>query len=264
MRRYRKFYRLKKKKSIFRNRFFGLTILILIFFFGLFYFLVFSTTFQIKEIKISGNQKVSTESLENFIREKISQQILFFSSKNIFLINLNKINEAIFKKFPQVVKVNFKRNLPNTLIVKIEERKPTAIFCQNETCFFIDKEGIIFEEIIDFKPQQLVVRNITLLKELKLGEEIVEKELISQILEIESKIKNELKIPLNEILIVSEDKLNFKTSESWEIYFNPQKDINWQLTKLRLVLEKEIPLEKRKNLEYIELRFGNFAYPKYR
>jgi len=53
----------------------------------------------------------------------------------------------------------------------------------------------------------------------------------------------------------------------WEIYFNlqkDQKDIDWQLVKLRAVLEEKIPSENRKDLEYIELRFGNFAPYKYK
>ena len=65
-------------------------------------------------------------------------------------------------------------------------------------------------------------------------------------------------------MIVSDEKLTGLTTEDWEVYFNLQKDIEWQLTKLRAVLEEKIPPEKRKDLEYIELRFGNFAPFKYK
>ncbi len=101
-------------------------------------------------------------------------------------------------------------------------------------------------------------------KELKLGDRVLEKELLSSILEIESKLKNNLKIIPEEALVVSEERINLKTSEGWEIYLNPKGDIEWQLTKLRVDLEEEIPQERRKDLEYIELRFGNFAPYKYK
>ena len=101
-------------------------------------------------------------------------------------------------------------------------------------------------------------------KELKLGDRVLEKELISAILEIESKLENDLKIPIEEVLVVSDERINIKTSDGWEIYLNPKGDIEWQLTKLRVDLEEEIPQERRKDLEYIELRFGNFAPYKYR
>jgi hypothetical protein len=65
-------------------------------------------------------------------------------------------------------------------------------------------------------------------------------------------------------LIISEEELHFQTQDNWEIFINPQKDIDWQLTKLKEALEEAIPKEKVKNLEYIDLRFGNFAFPKYK
>jgi len=96
-----------------------------------------------------------------------------------------------------------------------------------------------------------------------LGNKVIEKEFLSSILDTESKLENNLKIPVEEVLVVSDERINLKTSEGWEIYLNPKGDVDWQLTKLSEVLEKEIPLEKRGNLQYIELRFGNFAPYKY-
>jgi len=64
--------------------------------------------------------------------------------------------------------------------------------------------------------------------------------------------------------MVSQDRINVQTEQGWKIYFNPQEDISWQITKLSSVLEKEIPPEDRENLEYIELRFGNLAPFKYK
>ncbi len=274
MKKYRKPYRVKKKKPIFRNRFFWLGILIFVVIIGIFYLICFSAFFQIKEIKISGNsafaeasadkQKVSIEDIRNVIEKEVEQKFLFWPSKSIFLINLKEINEMVLEEFPQLAKVNLKRSFPDTMLIEIEERKPVAIFLQNENIFFIDREGIIFEQVVDVKPQQIITRNLDATKELKLGEKVIEKELLSKILEIEFKLKTDLKIESPEILVVSEERLNVKTSEGWEIYFNLEGDINWQLTKLGAVLEKEIPLERREDLEYIDLRFGNLAPFKYR
>ena len=51
-------------------------------------------------------------------------------------------------------------------------------------------------------------------------------------------------------------------TEGWEIYFTQEEDRSWQETKLREVLEKQIPPEKRSRLQYIDVRFGNQAYVK--
>ena len=273
MKKYRKPYRVKKKKSIFRNRFFWLGILILIVFIGLFYFLVFSSFFQIKEIKISGNsafaealadrQKISVENIQEVIEKEIEQRVLFLPSKSIFLADFPKIKAKISEIFPQIAQINCKREFPDTLTVTIEERKPTAVFNQEDLYFFLDKEGIIFENTLA-GGQLIKIKKAIKDKELKLGDRVLEKELISAILEIESKLENDLKIPIEEVLVVSDERINIKTSDGWEIYLNPKGDIEWQLTKLRVDLEEEIPQERRKDLEYIELRFGNFAPYKYR
>jgi len=263
MKKYRKPYRVKKKKSIFRNRFFWLGILFLIVFIGLFYFLVFSSFFQIKEIKISGNQKIQTQALQNLIQEQIVNKLLPFSSKSIFLADFPKIKAKISETFPQIAQINFKREFPDTLTAKVEERKPTAVFNQEDLYFFLDKEGIIFENTLA-EGQLIKIKKAVKAKELKLGDRVLEKELLSSILEMEPKLENNLKIPIEEVLVVSDERINLKTSEGWEIYLNPRGDIEWQLTKLRVDLEEEIPQERRKDLEHIELRFGNFAPYKYR
>jgi len=262
MKNFRKPYRLKKKKSILKSRFFWLTILILIIFGGIFYLIFFYPLFQIKEIEISGNQKIFKENLENFLKEKINQNFLFFSStKSIFLINFSQIKKELFKNFPQIDEINLKRKFPNSIVLQINEKKPVAIFCKEE-CFFIDEEGIIFESTL-IEPNFFILKK-EIKGEIILGQEVIKKEQISKILEIDSKLKNELKILTKEILVVSEERFNVKNLENWQIYFNFKENLDWQLTKLRTVLEKEIPHEKRKNLEYIDLRFGNFAPYKYK
>ena len=232
IKKYRKPYRVKKKKPIFRNRFFWLGILIFVVIVGIFYLICFSSFFQIKEIKISGNsafapasaeatagkeasadkQKVSIEDIRNVIEKEVEQKFLFFPSKSIFLINLKEINEMVLEKFPQLAKINLKRSFPDTMLIEIEERKPVAIFCQKTTThpphppaeagpyyFFIDGEGIIFEEVSEAAPQWLQIKNLTLAADLKIGEEAIKKEKLSQVLEIKSKLGENLKILLTDV-----------------------------------------------------------------
>jgi len=265
MKKYRKPYRVKTKKSIFRNRFFWLGILILVIFSGFFYLTCFHSFFQIKVIKISGNEKVSTESLENLLNEKISQKVLFFPSQSIFLANFGEIKKEILKNFPQVAETDLKRKFPETILVQIKERKPAAVFCpffpeEGESCFFIDKEGIVFEPLLlNVTRKDLITLKKDIGWEINLGSSVIEEEQLSKILEVESKLKNEMKILLEEVLVVSEERFDAKTLEGFQIYFNFKENLNWQLTKLKAVLEEEIPLEKWKDLEYIDVRFGNFA-----
>jgi len=278
MRKYRKPHRIKKRKLFFRNRFFWLGILILIIFGGVFYLICFHSLFQVKVIKISGNQKVALEDLENLLNKKINHPPPIFwwgASQSIFLVNFSEIKKEILKNFPQIEETDLKRKFPNRILIQIKERKPVAVFCftrlsfpsenlggRDDNCFFIDKYGIAFERAITREDLVTLKKEIT--REINLGEKIVEEEQLSKILEVEAKLKNELKILVQELLIVSEARFEAKTLEGFQIYFNFQEDLDWQLTKLKAVLEEEISQERRKNLEYIDVRFGNFAPYKYR
>ena len=51
--------------------------------------------------------------------------------------------------------------------------------------------------------------------------------------------------------------------EGWDIYLNMQKDIEWQITKIETVFLEELSQEKRENLLYIDVRFGDQVYLKY-
>jgi len=263
---YKKSYRIKKKKSIlwiFKSKIFLLFLLFLIISGTIFYFVVFSSFFQIKEIKISGNKKVSAEEIRNNITKQVNKKIIFFNTKSIFLADLKEINEILLEKFPRIAKVDLNREFPGSLSAQIEERKPVAVFCNSE-CFFIDKNGVIFENISEIPSEILIIKTENIDKELNFlkGAKILEKEQLNQILKINSKLKDDLKIPVEEILAISKKRINAKTSEGWEIYFNPERDLEWQLAELSILLKKRIPPEKRKNIEYIDLRFDKiFIFP---
>lgn len=271
MKNFRKPHRLKKKKSIFRNRFFWLGILILIIFGGVFYFILFHSFFRVREIKVSGNSFLAEDSAENrkfllseiekTVGENVNQRFLFFSSQSIFLFNSKKVNDEILKKFPQIAELDLKRKLPDIISVNFKERKPEAVFCQETNCFFLDKKGVIFEFTV--KEEGFAVLKKDTDKKMNLGEKIITEEELSKILKVESNLKNDLKILTQEILVISEARFNIKASDGFQIFFNFKEDLDWQIKKLRAVLEEEIPSEKWKKLEYIDVRFGNFAPYKY-
>jgi len=273
----RKPHRFKIKKPVVKNRFFLSGFFIFVFLIVILYSLFFSDFFQIKEVVVSGNKKVLKEEIIKVAENEFLKKKLFFPAKNILLVNLGNIKENILDAFPQIADVKIKRKLPKTLSFNILERKGVAQFCRAfelftkeesqtvyQKCFLLDEEGVVFEEIIKdniFLPKIVLSKNQEK-NELELGQEIIENQLLSGILDIFSQLKD-LNIETKEFLIVSEERINVKTLDNWEIYFNPKEDLDWQLTKLKAVL-KNIPLEKRNDLEYIELRFGNFAPPKYR
>jgi len=239
--RYKKSFRTKKKRQILKNKFFWFGFSALIVFLGCLYLFLFSPVFQIKEIQVSGIEK---KSLEKIPPEEI-RGIILKNTNNIFLLNLGSLSKTILEKYPKIANINFKRKLPGSLTVQIEERKPAVLLSRKGDYFLVDKEGVAFEKISAIPPEMLVVK----IKEFDSPPSIDQ---MDEILKIKS---NEI-IAIKEILLVSNSRFNAKTQEGWEIYFNPKENLDWQLTELALVLKQKIPPNERKNLEYIDLRFN--------
>jgi cell division septal protein FtsQ len=246
----RKRLRIKKKKPFFKKPIFWILFFLILILAAISSVIFFSNIFKIKRIEILGEQRIQKEDFKKFLESKIE-------AKNIFLIKLDPIKNEILKNFPQISSVEIKRKFPSILLFKIAERKEVAAFCQKEDCYLIDKEGIVFERGGE---GILKIERENFGGEIKPGDRVIEKAILEKILEISKKIE----FGIEKVTIISEDNLHFKTSQSFEIFIDPQKDIDWQITKLKVALENAIPKEKIGDLEYIDLRFGNFAYPKYK
>ncbi|MFH1894420.1 MAG: FtsQ-type POTRA domain-containing protein [Patescibacteria group bacterium] len=252
---YKKPYRIKRKKSILKNRFFWSGLLFLVLAGGIIWLVCFAPFFQIKGVNISGCQKVKTQELESAIKSQIVKNMAFFDTQSIFLVNSGKITSEIIKNFPQIEKISVQKNLPDKLAVSVEERKPVALLCQGEKCFLVDKNGAAFEETSEADYQGPKIKSQILLSEIKPGEIVIESNLMAQILKINSKLKDDLKIALQEFDIASEQRLNVRTLGGWEAYFNLKGDIDWQIIELKTILENKIPPGNWGNLDYIDLRF---------
>jgi cell division septal protein FtsQ len=258
---YRQPHRFRKKRHILKNRFFWLTFLSLIILGGIFYFSLFSDFFQVKRINVTGSQKVSSSDIKSVAVAGLEQKLLLFKTKSIFLININKIKTDLSAKFPLLDEVTITRGLPDVLNIKVKERKEIGIFCRDIDCFLMDGQGVIFENTATDTPL-LKFANQTFSQELNLGKQVFERGILNSILKIESTLRENFGIPVKEVSMVAEDRLNLKTSEDWEIYFNLKGDLQWQTTELAALLENKLPMEKRKNLKYVDLRFDKiYVFP---
>ncbi len=246
--RYKKKFREKKKKRILPYilfSFLGISI-----FLGLFYFFIFSSFFFIKEVSINSNDN----EIYNFTNNFINKRILFLPTKSVFLFNSNKLKNQLLTHFPHIKKIDTKLNLFSlSLSIDLELREKTFILCDNSNCYNVDESGFVFsysekeEPFIRFEGEN---KEITITDTALSAEEM---NLISEVINL---------LDVEEIIIISQRRINIKTKEDWTIHFNPLKDHKEQIENLFLVLEEYIK-EKEKELEYMELRFQDKVYFKY-
>jgi cell division septal protein FtsQ len=265
-----KVHKIKPRKSIFRRPVFWYSILVLIIASACAYFFFFYPDFQVKNIIISGNEKINTKDIENLAWSQVSKKIFgIFEwnvfTKSIFLVDTGKINKEILEKFPAVESAKIDKNFPDKLMLGLTERKPVGVFCDNNNdCFLIDGNGVVFEPSGGAAGTFITIRRASENSQIFAGEDVVNKNIMDAISKIEKNLKDNFQIDMQEAMLSNPFRLDIKTAENWEIYFgmDSNSNINLQLTKLDLLLQKQIPPAERKNLQYIDLRFKDRAYYK--
>lgn len=254
--------RINPKKSIFTRLWFWLVILFFIIILSGLYTVIFYSGLQIKDIIISGNERVSAQELRDFVYENSNTGLIKFwkiniNSRSILLVDTNKLDKEILKKFPLIEKLQIDKSYPQTLVLGVTERKPLGIFCSADNqCSLVDQNGIAYEPVFVIPENATVIRQALNNSQVFTGEEVVAQNMIDAIYKIQKSLKDNFQIDLKEALVTSPIRLNVKTGENWQIYFDldNDSDINSQLTKLNLLLSGEISQDSRQSLRYIDLR----------
>lgn len=246
--------KIKKKKSIFKNRFFWLVTITFVLTSGFIYLFIFSPVFQISDVQIRGGISfIQKDVMKDFVENNIFQRCSFIELKNIIILNKKYLKEDILESFLPVKDVRIRKKLPNSLIVEIIERIPQGNFYIQDVRYFLDKEGRIFAES---NQEKIVFKSE--INGLELGDYIADKEVFQGALDLIEKLK-EIPIKVEECF-VGRFKMEVRTDKDWLLIFNSERDIERQVEDLKLVLNKDILEEDLGKIEYIDLRFDKVFY----
>jgi cell division septal protein FtsQ len=261
-----KIRRLRPKKPFYKKSAFWYSVLFITVAVAAAYFLLFFDVIQIKQISVFGAQKLDPQTIEKIVEKSITQNFINIgnwnlSSKSIFLAKSAQIQKSILNYDATIEAVAVAKKWPDKLEIIIKEREQIAIFCQEDNCFYIDANGIIFEKY-ENSGDSLIVRQNQQQENLSIGQVAVQKNIMLAIYEIEKKLKENFQINLTNALISTPIRLNVQTGEGWQIYFDIDagSNISSQLDKLDLLLKQEISQDQRPNLQYIDLRFSRAYY----
>lgn len=257
----------KKRRKIIIRLIFAFLLLVAVCVFVIWSF--YLDYFRIKNINIEGNSFIEKEKIIGNINNYISGKYFYLIPKNNILIaSKKKVADNLLNNFFRIKSVDVSKNLPDGLTVKIEERNPSALLCENKNCFFIDDTGYVFEEspffsgdiFIKFIDQREDVGN--LVSDRKLSFQLIPESGFRNLINFsESLSKDGIKI--SGMVLKNEGLYEFHTSEEWYILLSERSDYKISIDNLRIALNEQIK-EKRPELEYIDLRLQNKVFFKYR
>lgn len=219
---------------------------------GTIYYLT-TPVFNIANVKVSGNEKNSTETY-------ISLSKINIGTTNIFSITNNGINKNI-KENPYVEEVTMKRKLPNTIELYITERAVSYQIKYVDSYIYLDNQGHILE-IAEEKKDVPVIEGFSTIKEsINVGQRLVEEDLIK--LNVVAKFINHCKYNTIENKITDIDVTDetnyivyFKEDKK-TVYLGDASNLNERLSLLKTILnnekDKEIEIFMNGNLNEDEV-----------
>jgi len=274
----------KKRRKIFLNKVLIFTLVFLVIFIGLAY-LSRVSALNISSVGIINNKVIDTENIKNSVNTELSGFYLwFFPKKNILLYSKNSIKDELMNKFPRIKDVNVSLQENRVLEVSITERTALYTWCGetlpsievNSTtseCYFLDDSGYIFDKAPYFSGEVYFkfFGKIDFKDGTPLGSSF-SPEIFQQFLSFK-KILEDTKLEPVTLLLEGDGNIKIFLSGQAskmgpEILLRTDLDFKQIAENLETALTTE-PLQtefkdKYSSLEYIDLRFGNRVYYKFK
>lgn len=248
-------HRAKRKKPLILKAQFWYTIILAAAFGGGVTFACFSPWFQIKDIKVSGTNAEKQGDFTDTLQASAQKQLAFMTSKSILLFDLQGAKQELLKRFPEVADIQIKRQFPSTIYAAVSERLPAAaLSALGGGWYIVDDTGTFFRRS-DVGEGVFKISGDFGQKTVDFGQTIIAKDLLQNILRARVGIENNAGIPLSGAAIKNSERIDFTAAEGWQIFVNPEGDLDWQVSKLQAVAADPAFAAQRKNLDYVDLRF---------
>ncbi len=240
--------------------------------------------FRITEIKVVGNEALSADKITEAVNQRILANYFFLFPKNNFLIYPKReIRKDLLVDFMRIREAKVYREGRNTLVVEVKERKANYLACalrdesevpsENTHCYFIDDKAYVFSEAPQFSGS-VYFKFFRILREGEqfLGENFFSEEEFNRLIQFKDSVAKINLLPTS--LFIGADGHNDlfvqsgKSDVPAKIIFNSGADYLKLFDNLSSALVTEPFLSafknKAKDLLYIDLRYENKVYYKFR
>ncbi|MFH0779553.1 MAG: hypothetical protein V1928_01715 [Parcubacteria group bacterium] len=228
---------------------------------GLAYLIWLSPVFQIKQVEISGLNKVKRESLDKIIDQyRFSRKWLAFSRNNFWIFNCNDVKNAIAEKY-FFDDLKIEKKLLNRVEIGLKEKESTVNWFSKGQCFRLDPSGLAIEYCED-SGGLLKIRNMQN-SDLSIGQRAINAGELAGIIafneQLSRLIKGKWTIAIYE---KTANSLMAKTLEGAAIYFNSALPAAEQIGRLAALMNQSDIKSNLGKINYIDLRFGDKVYYK--
>lgn len=218
-----------------------------------------SPFFRITEIKLPQNDLVAASDIQNLIVQNRPLKL----GENLLILSKSLLKADLAAAFPAVTDIVISKEFFHGLKVNFQKRLPLGLWCSGASCYYFDKEGIIFK-VAPLTEGTLILKVQDFEgKDAFLGSRVIEKNLIGFIAAFNEKINKDGRFRIVEFKIKPASNIDLEaiTDRGWSIYLDQSQDPALAASNL-LTITSEALKNKTNNLDYIDLRIPSRIFYK--
>jgi hypothetical protein len=235
------------------------------------------SSLQIASIVVEGNKVLTKEEVGKEIDRTLSgKYLLIFPKTNILVYPKEDVEKTLREAFPRIKNLQARLDQERVLTVTLTEKEPFALWCGREKaavdgilqpCAYLDEDGFIFAGAPHFSGDTYF--EFYGKGSLQDGEDIGHNFLPPDVFHRVIKIKDEFEgfhIHSVKIFIAEDGGAEFTESAGYGLRFNIDQDVPALLSNMQAVFRSASwgKATVSGTLEYLDFRFGNKVYYKYK
>ena len=235
--------------------------------------------FQINAISLQGLSAVREDDVRKEIASALDGSYLGGMVPYRFLLSVptQYISNRLKERFPLIAQADVKKEFPNALAVAFTERELFGVLCNDAVseeqalvedrevqCAYLDTSGIAYQKAP--QTQGFLLMKVSVgPSDIPIGSQVIDTAVMRRMLDLNKALPSTINSAIMSYQIPNpvSHELHAVTKDGFSLLMKQDDDMNAMLYVLKTVLTKEIG-SKRKNLLYIDLRFGNKVFYKFK
>ncbi len=239
--------------------------------------------FRLTELTIETDGIIGQDMLTNSLAESVTGT--FFGvvpHDTVFRFSHKNLKASLIEAFPRIEDVAITRTDFYNLHVAVHERTPAALWCGDVvppiayvklsdlddtsdnlwgTCYLVDKTGYIYARAPQYSGTVLPRYYGSLTKAEPIAQQYIDTENFTR-WQYFNKILNDNNLPAHAMLFVDEHDVEVYLTNGYKLLIPREEDVEVISRRLFALLGSD-SIDAEKDVEYIDLRFGNKAFVRY-